>query len=214
MSAPSFKRIGGHPALDFINTVSGRIPAGGRGRRGAADRITGERLVDFPTLAVWAADAGLVERRRPGRGRQRSPAAAAAEGAALERAIEFREAFYRLCRAAIEDRRPSPADVALVGAAAQEARSAQCLEIRNRRIEWVWPAGAGPDRILWALALAAVALLESDARGRIRQCPGDRCGWLFLDRSRNRSRQWCDMKDCGNLAKVRRHRAAESRSRR
>jgi predicted RNA-binding Zn ribbon-like protein len=41
---------------------------------------------------------------------------------------------------------------------------------------------------------------------RVRQCGGENCGWLFLDTSRNRSRQWCDMRDCGNLAKVRRFR--------
>ncbi|MBA3694513.1 MAG: CGNR zinc finger domain-containing protein, partial [Acidobacteria bacterium] len=29
------------------------------------------------------------------------------------------------------------------------------------------------------------------------------------DTSRNRTRQWCDMKDCGNLAKVRRFRAKQ-----
>ncbi|MGA2590961.1 MAG: CGNR zinc finger domain-containing protein [Bryobacteraceae bacterium] len=32
------------------------------------------------------------------------------------------------------------------------------------------------------------------------------CGWMFLDTTRNRSRQWCDMRDCGNRAKVRRFR--------
>jgi len=29
---------------------------------------------------------------------------------------------------------------------------------------------------------------------------------MFLDTSRNGRRHWCDMKDCGNLAKVRRFR--------
>jgi len=33
----------------------------------------------------------------------------------------------------------------------------------------------------------------------------DGCGWLFLDETRNRSRRWCSMKDCGNRAKARRH---------
>jgi predicted RNA-binding Zn ribbon-like protein len=31
------------------------------------------------------------------------------------------------------------------------------------------------------------------------------CGWLFVDESRNGSRRWCSMKDCGNRAKARRH---------
>jgi predicted RNA-binding Zn ribbon-like protein len=46
----------------------------------------------------------------------------------------------------------------------------------------------------------------------LKHCAADDCGWLFLDRSRNHARRWCDMKVCGNNAKARRfyrrHRAA------
>jgi predicted RNA-binding Zn ribbon-like protein len=31
------------------------------------------------------------------------------------------------------------------------------------------------------------------------------CGWLFIDRSKNRSRAWCDMAVCGNRTKANRH---------
>ncbi|HEV2391667.1 MAG TPA: CGNR zinc finger domain-containing protein [Verrucomicrobiae bacterium] len=41
----------------------------------------------------------------------------------------------------------------------------------------------------------------------MRLCQGDTCGWLFVDSSKNHSRRWCDMRDCGNRAKARRHRA-------
>jgi predicted RNA-binding Zn ribbon-like protein len=40
---------------------------------------------------------------------------------------------------------------------------------------------------------------------RVRSCQGDTCGWLFLDMSKNRSRRWCSMSDCGNTAKARRY---------
>jgi len=36
-------------------------------------------------------------------------------------------------------------------------------------------------------------------------CGNPDCGWLFLDRTRNQSRIWCDMAACGNRAKVNRH---------
>jgi predicted RNA-binding Zn ribbon-like protein len=41
---------------------------------------------------------------------------------------------------------------------------------------------------------------------RVRVCPLDEggCGWVFLDRSRNGSRRWCAMADCGTQAKSRR----------
>ena len=40
---------------------------------------------------------------------------------------------------------------------------------------------------------------------RVKACPGDDCGWLFLDRSGRR--RWCSMDSCGNRAKVRAHAA-------
>jgi predicted RNA-binding Zn ribbon-like protein len=38
----------------------------------------------------------------------------------------------------------------------------------------------------------------------VRVCGADNCDWLFLDESKSRSRQWCNMAVCGNRAKARR----------
>ena len=43
--------------------------------------------------------------------------------------------------------------------------------------------------------------------GRLRICANPSCGWVFFDRSRNRSKVWCEMAECGNRAKARRYRA-------
>jgi predicted RNA-binding Zn ribbon-like protein len=42
---------------------------------------------------------------------------------------------------------------------------------------------------------------------RLRVCANDTCGWLFVDHSPAGRRRWCDMRTCGNRAKVARHRA-------
>jgi predicted RNA-binding Zn ribbon-like protein len=50
---------------------------------------------------------------------------------------------------------------------------------------------------------------ESMADGtweRLKACPADDCLWAFYDRSRNHSRTWCEMEDCGNRAKARTYR--------
>jgi predicted RNA-binding Zn ribbon-like protein len=45
-----------------------------------------------------------------------------------------------------------------------------------------------------------------DDPARVRMCEApDGCGWLFYDETRNGTRRWCSMKDCGNRAKARRH---------
>ena len=54
-----------------------------------------------------------------------------------------------------------------------------------------------------ALAVSALSLLAAETWKKVRICPN--CNWLFLDRSRNASRLWCDMSVCGNRNKARRH---------
>ena len=66
--------------------------------------------------------------------------------------------------------------------------------------------------MLWPIALSAASVFGSDEVSRLKQCGGASCGWLFLDTTRNHSRQWCRMADCGNVAKVRRFRRRQRRS--
>jgi predicted RNA-binding Zn ribbon-like protein len=70
---------------------------------------------------------------------------------------------------------------------------------------WVIPESAGLDLPALELARAAGALLASTELETVGRCPGEGCGWLFLD-TRGR-RRWCTMAVCGNRAKARRHAA-------
>jgi predicted RNA-binding Zn ribbon-like protein len=54
-----------------------------------------------------------------------------------------------------------------------------------------------------ATARSALMLATFAEPLRLKICPN--CQWLFLDRSRNRSRTWCDMTVCGNRVKASRH---------
>lgn len=57
--------------------------------------------------------------------------------------------------------------------------------------------------LLTATALSALRLASGNQADRMKICGN--CGWLFLDRSKNRSRFWCDMAVCGNRVKANRH---------
>ncbi|MEX0625011.1 MAG: CGNR zinc finger domain-containing protein [Chloroflexota bacterium] len=66
------------------------------------------------------------------------------------------------------------------------------------------------DRLDQARATIASSLaqfLADDAPSRLRVCANAGCRYLFIDRSRTGRRRWCDMRTCGNQAKVARHRA-------
>ncbi len=54
-----------------------------------------------------------------------------------------------------------------------------------------------------ALATSALSLLAGQEWRKVRICRN--CNWLFVDRSRNASRLWCDMSVCGNRQKAKRH---------
>jgi predicted RNA-binding Zn ribbon-like protein len=60
-----------------------------------------------------------------------------------------------------------------------------------------------------ATARSAMQFLDDNVRNKLKICPS--CRWLYLDRSKNLSRQWCDMKVCGNRAKARKHYARNKR---
>ena len=64
---------------------------------------------------------------------------------------------------------------------------------------------ASLESVLWAVTRAAVDLLLSEELEHLRICDSDACAWLFLDRTKNHRRRWCDMKICGNRVKAKRH---------
>lgn len=59
------------------------------------------------------------------------------------------------------------------------------------------------DDLGLATAHSALRLIAGPETERMKICPN--CCWLFLDRSKNKSRAWCDMAVCGNRAKASRH---------
>lgn len=182
-----FDRCAGHLALDFANAVS--------------ERHTSAPIELLPTYARLLAFARQCELASPAQLRRLERRAArepdAAEAARRD-AVELREALYRMLAALAEGRTPAAADLVVFNRALGRMRL-------GRDLEWEWAAGPDAlDAVLAPIARSALDLLRSPERDRIRLCAAEDCVWLFLDTSRNRSRRWCDMKQCGNRNKVRR----------
>ncbi|APO74176.1 CGNR zinc finger domain-containing protein [Rhizobium etli 8C-3] len=60
-----------------------------------------------------------------------------------------------------------------------------------------------PNGLDVATAHSVLRLIAMPVPQRLKICRN--CGWLFIDRSKNKSRAWCDMGVCGNRAKASRH---------
>lgn len=188
---------GGALALDFANTVGGtHVHPTHDHLRGYGD------IVDFAALA-GGLKPNVAERliRRAAR----EPVRAAA---VYELGISLREAVWAVFSALASGEAPRDADLALIGdAAAAGAARSRLLYDRNG-VGWSLPSdGDELERPLWEIGRSAADLLTSSERDRVKQCASTTCEWVFLDRSRNRSRRWCDMSDCGNRAKARRFQA-------
>lgn len=166
--------VGGHLALDLVNTVEPRGQAGGT-----------DHLRTPPDLARWASSVGLD---------------APVDPDALPAVLEIREATYEVLLALLG--RPVDATYGLAELSrhwsASIARSPLVLADGRVRLEL--------RSLVDRLADAAVDLVRTVDVRQLKECPPAQggCGWLFLDRSRNGSRRWCAMEDCGTQAKARR----------
>ena len=69
----------------------------------------------------------------------------------------------------------------------------------------------GVTSILATVARAYLSNQLTGAWSRIKVCAEPNCRWAFLDLSRNGSRRWCDMSECGNRAKNRAWRGRQGR---
>ncbi len=190
-----FHLSGGRLCLDFANTVSWR-----------RSEHPIERLNTYRDLVAWSRQAGILPSReadRLARAGIRRPAEAAR---VLRAAVELRELIYRIFSQVADGDPPRPADLATLNARLHEALGRLEVVPKGGRFSLEWPAGAQAlDRMLRPTVRSAAELLTSADLHRLRRCAASNCGWIFLDTSRNRSRRWCDMRVCGNRAKVRRH---------
>jgi len=201
-SARKFQFISGSVCLDLCNTVGGK--------RGARTR---ENLNSFVDFAAWCEQAELVEKSEAEvlvRVAARRPAEAAS---VLTRARSLREAIYRIFSAVANNKTPETADLAQLNSELAGALGRLRVASKRDGFDWRWAKKGGAlDEALGPIARSAAELLTSSQRlNQVRQCRGDNCGWLFVDGSKNHSRRWCDMRDCGNRAKVRRHRLKHRR---
>ncbi|MBA3945726.1 MAG: ABATE domain-containing protein [Herpetosiphonaceae bacterium] len=187
--------VGGRLCLDFANTI------------GSHDTDhPDEHLTTYHDLLVWSRRAGVLAK---GDQEQlaREAAARPAEAAVIfEQARELREVIYRIFAAVAGGRPVAPADIKQFNARLQEALAHAELVQGGEGFEWGWELADGAlEQIVWPIIRSAADLLTAGELSRVRECSGESCGWLFVDTSRNRSRRWCDMEDCGNRAKARRH---------
>jgi predicted RNA-binding Zn ribbon-like protein len=193
--AGTYDATAGRLCLDFANTLSNRL----------SDEPH-EWLASFTNLVAWGRLVGILSDEVAGSLLQEAAAQPGEAERVLEQALELRETIFRIFSAIASGRSPAAADLDALNAALAQALPHLQIVPEADAFAWNWSDEEDAlDRMLWPVARSAGELLTSDELKRVGECQGDGCGWLFLDMSRNHSRRWCDMGDCGNRAKARRH---------
>jgi len=191
--AATLDLVGGSLALDFTNTSSGR-----------GSPIHQEHLRDFETLVQWVEHARvatppncLATRKQAARHPERA-------AAIFARALAVRELIWQIGGALAERRELTQAlrdELVEV-----HARSLAFAGIKSHCQAFIWAWDPRRDleaAILGPITLSALSLLMEKDLSRTKRCEGKDCGWLFFDATKNKSRRWCEMRVCGNRAKVR-----------
>ena len=186
--------IAGNLALDFANTVHSH---------GAPD--PDDDLRTFSDLVTWSREAGVLSEREC-RQLLRHTAPNSAEQH-FKHLRQLRELIYRMFSDIAGSANAPPETVEQFNAFLRNAMAQASIQRVGDKYALGWRRNSSPvGRILFELTRSATALLTAGRLERVRQCAGENCTWLFLDTSRNGLRRWCDMRACGNRAKVRRFR--------
>jgi predicted RNA-binding Zn ribbon-like protein len=185
----TYKLVGGQLSLDLINTVS--WPGADR-EHDWFDRAA--------NVVRWAVEVGLIhDTAHP-----------------LERALSVEPDALDPDLVAVRDIRES-LRAAILPVARGQGPDPRSIERLNRLIRgvcgrrrldpetlrWSWTEPTTLVEVMAPVIWNAGEILVSIDPTRIGYCPS--CDWLFHDTTRNRSRRWCDMGDCGSRDKALRY---------
>jgi predicted RNA-binding Zn ribbon-like protein len=184
---PKHEFVAGRMSLDFCNTLS-------RTRQDA----DWDRALTPGDFLEWAQRRGIDLDRAP-------------TAQALARLHTLRDALAAIFDAVADERKPAARDLTILNTELADARAAERLVPVDRGFVLSDGAQAAVDRFRHTVVCEAADLLTGDLR-RVKRCPDHDCLWLFYDGSKNLSRRWCAMDDCGTKDKVRRFREREGES--
>jgi len=190
-----FEFSGGELCLDFANT----------GRYHPPER---DDLPTYADLLDWSEQGKTLSPAECRILHETSQSRPEQTRSTLQQAQELRQAIYDLLSSIAAGGPAAGGRLQTIERAAKRAGRHYRLVERDGAFTWeVEECSTPPDlaRPLWPIARSAAELLTSSELSKVRECASETCAWLFLDRSRNKARRWCDMKVCGNRSKARRH---------
>jgi predicted RNA-binding Zn ribbon-like protein len=167
-----------------------------------------DHVADIDSLLDWLRRYGLIsDRARAAEaGRlHRDPAEAARR---VERFAHLRDVLRRTVAEVLENEHPSGTQLRELNHILRHGLHYHELRREPEATRYSFAqVGDRLDQARATIASSFAQYLADEPPSRLRICANDGCRWVFVDRSPAGRRRWCDMRTCGNQAKVARHRA-------
>lgn len=172
--------IGGHLALDFINTVADT------GKSRIETRIKSKNALD----QWWQAAVHNVPGNWPSQ----------LANINTDEIHDLRETAYEVVSGFVGNEGPSAKHVDQLRGYTDGAIARADMVWTNKTLVRT----AAKENATDVFSLLIDDFLFGPLTGRVTQC--GRCTWLYVNLGRGRGRKWCNMRTCGNRAKVERYR--------
>jgi predicted RNA-binding Zn ribbon-like protein len=184
---------GGCVCFNFVNTVHSRVEEDKYDYLNSYDDLIewmkkikllpAEKLKDLKKLAAWdnkAAEKALIKIKKQ------------------------RELLYNFFSPVIHNMGPEDTVVKSINKTLSDSLSALSFNYKNGKLKLELNNSSSdfyePLKIIYKDVFDIIIAIPQN---RLKECKA--CGWLFLDKSKNNSRTWCSMQNCGSLEKAKRY---------
>lgn len=167
-----------------------------------------DEIPDPDALLVWLRRRGLISERGRAAESARLRRDAAEGERRLERYRHLRALVHAVASRTSEGQRPTVAQLRELNHILRHGLHYHQLRLDRERASYTLAQiGDRLDQARATIASGVAQFLAEESPERLRTCANEECRFVFIDRSPTGRRRWCDMRTCGNKAKVARHRA-------
>jgi predicted RNA-binding Zn ribbon-like protein len=199
--------IGERLCLDFVNTIEPRGNPYLSEQQRASQQ---EYLSSYSDFLAWGVLARIVTEEEACQLQEQAQRQGPQADETLKEIIVLRERLYTMFWNLATSQAVQEQELAWLHRVYLDVLShARLIKVEGH---YIWQWNVEKEHLVsptWPIVQSALELFTTEDISRIRACPGPSdaplaCAWLFYDESKNRSRHWCSMDDCGSKDKARR----------
>ena len=192
-SIKNLQHDGGCVVFDFTNTINTRTTAEAH-----------DYLKNYADILSWSGKADILPAEKIKSLTRYASAHVDESSIAFKKAIRAREALYPMFSAIARAKTPDKRILDEFNMILSDCFSKIQLKISTSEVTPGFTNNTVLlDEPLCVIVKSAYDILTQENFQRLKECP--RCGWLFIDRTKNGKRRWCDMQVCGSRSKATRY---------